>query len=348
MKLSVLVPAYNLELYIGPCLLSILKQEADFDYQVIVCDDASTDQTPIKIAELKKQYPKKLKAIYKAENAGFTVAEVPEAVKGADLIMVLVPDELQGSLYKEEIEPNIKENATMAFAHGFNVHFELIEPRADLDVIMIAPKGPGHTVRSTYVAGGGVPSLIAIAQDATGQAKNIALSYASANGGGRAGVIETTFREETETDLFGEQAVLCGGAAALVQAGFETLVEAGYAPEMAYFECLHELKLIVDLFYEGGIANMWYSVSNTAEYGGLTRGPRIVTAETKVEMKRILTEIQTGNFAKEFVQEYQAGAPSIKAMRRITGEHPIEEVGAKLRGMMPWIQENRLVNKEVN
>ena len=284
----------------------------------------------------------------KAENAGFTVAEVPEAVKGADLIMVLVPDELQGALYKEEIEPNIKENATMAFAHGFNVHFELIEPRADLDVIMIAPKGPGHTVRSTYVAGGGVPSLIAIAQDATGQAKNIALSYASANGGGRAGVIETTFREETETDLFGEQAVLCGGAAALVQAGFETLVEAGYAPEMAYFECLHELKLIVDLFYEGGIANMWYSVSNTAEYGGLTRGPRIVTAETKVEMKRILTEIQTGNFAKEFVQEYQAGAPSIKAMRRITGEHPIEEVGAKLRGMMPWIQENRLVNKDVN
>jgi len=259
-----------------------------------------------------------------------------------------VPDELQGALYKEEIEPNIKENATMAFAHGFNVHFELIEPRADLDVIMIAPKGPGHTVRSTYVAGGGVPSLIAIAQDATGQAKNIALSYASANGGGRAGVIETTFREETETDLFGEQAVLCGGAAALVQAGFETLVEAGYAPEMAYFECLHELKLIVDLFYEGGIANMWYSVSNTAEYGGLTRGPRVVTAETKVEMKRILTEIQTGNFAKEFVQEYQAGAPSIKAMRRITGEHPIEEVGAKLRGMMPWIQENRLVNKDVN
>ena len=284
----------------------------------------------------------------KAENAGFTVAEVPEAIKGADLIMVLVPDELQGALYKEEIEPNIKENATMAFAHGFNVHFELIEARADLDVIMIAPKGPGHTVRSTYVAGGGVPSLIAIAQDATGQAKNIALSYASANGGGRAGVIETTFREETETDLFGEQAVLCGGAAALVQAGFETLVEAGYAPEMAYFECLHELKLIVDLFYEGGIANMWYSVSNTAEYGGLTRGPRIVTAETKVEMKRILTEIQTGNFAKEFVQEYQAGAPSIKAMRRITGEHPIEEVGAKLRGMMPWIQENRLVNKDVN
>jgi ketol-acid reductoisomerase len=284
----------------------------------------------------------------KAENAGFKVEEVADAVNGADLVMVLVPDELQGALYKEEIEPNIKQGAAMAFAHGFNIHFELIEARADLDVIMIAPKGPGHTVRSTYVAGGGVPSLIAIAQDATGQAKNIALSYASGNGGARAGVIETTFREETETDLFGEQAVLCGGAASLVQAGFETLVEAGYAPEMAYFECLHELKLIVDLFYEGGIANMWYSVSNTAEYGGLTRGPRVVTDEAKVEMKRILKEIQTGNFAKEFVQEYQAGAPSIKAMRRITAEHPIEEVGEKLRAMMPWIQENRLVNKEVN
>ena len=213
----------------------------------------------------------------KAENAGFQVAEVAEAVQGADLVMVLVPDELQAALYREEIEPNLKENAAIAFAHGFNVHFELIEARSDLDVIMIAPKGPGHTVRSTYVEGGGVPSLIAVAQDATGQAKNIALSYASANGGGRAGVIETTFREETETDLFGEQAVLCGGATALVQAGFETLVEAGYAPEMAYFECLHELKLIVDLLYEGGIANMWYSVSNTAEYGGLTRGSRAVS-----------------------------------------------------------------------
>jgi ketol-acid reductoisomerase len=254
----------------------------------------------------------------KAENAGFAVAEVADAVQGADLVMVLVPDELQASLYTNEIEPNIKQGAAIAFAHGFNIHFELIQARADLDVIMIAPKGPGHTVRSTYVAGGGVPSLIAIAQDATGQAKNVALSYASGNGGGRAGVIETTFREETETDLFGEQAVLCGGAASLVQAGFETLVEAGYAPEMAYFECLHELKLIVDLFYEGGIANMWYSVSNTAEYGGLTRGPRVVTEDTKLEMKRILKEIQTGNFAKEFVQENQAGAPSIKAMRRIT------------------------------
>ena len=284
----------------------------------------------------------------KAENAGFAVAEVAEAVQGADLVMILTPDELQPALYKEHLEPNMKEGAALAFAHGFNVHFELIEPRPDLDVIMIAPKGPGHTVRSTYVAGGGVPSLIAVAQDATGQAKNIALSYASANGGGRAGIIETNFREETETDLFGEQTVLCGGAAALVQAGFETLVEAGYAPEMAYFECLHELKLIVDLFYEGGVANMWYSVSNTAEYGGLTRGPRIVTDETKKEMKRILEEIQTGRFAKEFVSENQAGAPSIKAMRRISQAHQIEEVGAQLRGMMPWIQENRLVDKDVN
>jgi len=284
----------------------------------------------------------------KAENAGFKVAEVSEAVQGADLVMILVPDELQPALYRDDLEGNLKEGAAIAFAHGFNVHFELIQPRPDLDVIMIAPKGPGHTVRSTYVAGGGVPSLIAVAQDATGQAKSIALSYASANGGGRAGVIETNFREETETDLFGEQAVLCGGASALVQAGFETLVEAGYAPEMAYFECLHELKLIVDLFYEGGVANMWYSVSNTAEYGGLTRGPRIVTEETKKEMKRILTEIQTGNFAKEFVAENQTGAPSIKAMRRISSAHQIEEVGERLRGMMPWIQENRLVDKDVN
>ena len=284
----------------------------------------------------------------KAENAGFEVCEVAKAVDGADLVMILVPDELQPALYKDEVEPNIKEGAAIAFAHGFNIHFELIEARSDLDVIMVAPKGPGHTVRSTYVDGGGVPSLIAIAQDASSQAKAVALSYASANGGGRAGVIETSFREETETDLFGEQTVLCGGAAALVQAGFETLIEAGYAPEMAYFECLHELKLIVDLFYEGGVANMWYSVSNTAEYGGLTRGPRLVTEETKKEMKKILEEIQTGNFAKEFVQENQAGAPSIKAMRRITGEHPLEEVGSRLRDMMPWIKENRLVDKEVN
>ena len=284
----------------------------------------------------------------KAENANFKVAEVGAAVADSDLVMVLVPDELQADLYESEIEPNLKEGAAIAFAHGFNVHFQLIEARKDLDVIMIAPKGPGHTVRSTYVEGGGVPSLIAIGQNATGEAKNIALSYASANGGGRAGVIETTFREETETDLFGEQAVLCGGAAALVQAGFETLVEAGYAPEMAYFECLHELKLIVDLFYEGGVANMWYSVSNTAEYGGLTRGPRIVTDDTKVEMKRILGEIQSGRFAREFVLENKANGASIKAMRRATQEHGIEQVGEKLRAMMPWIQENRLVNKEIN
>ena len=284
----------------------------------------------------------------KAENAKFKVAEVADAVKTADLIMVLTPDEHQQSLYRDQILPNIKQGATLCFAHGFNIHFELIEPRKDLDVIMIAPKGPGHTVRSTYVAGGGVPSLIAIFQNPTGQAKNTALSYASANGGGRAGIIETSFREETETDLFGEQAVLCGGAAALVQAGFETLVEAGYAPEMAYFECLHELKLIVDFFYEGGITNMWYTVSNTAEYGGLTRGPRIVTEETKAEMKRILTEIQTGRFAKEFVAEYQAGAPSIKAMRRISQSHDIEQVGERLRAMMPWIAQNRLVDRDKN
>ncbi|MEM1433026.1 MAG: ketol-acid reductoisomerase [Pseudomonadota bacterium] len=284
----------------------------------------------------------------KAENAGFKVAEVAEAVKDADLVMILTPDELQRSLYSEQIEPNLKQGAALAFAHGFNIHFELISPRADLDVIMIAPKGPGHTVRSTYVEGGGVPSLIAVYQDATEQAKNIALSYASANGGGRAGIIETSFREETETDLFGEQAVLCGGAAALVQAGFETLVEAGYAPEMAYFECLHELKLIVDFFYEGGITNMWYTVSNTAEYGGLTRGPRVVTEETKREMKRILEEIQTGRFAQEFVTEFQAGATSIKAMRRISQKHPIEDVGEKLRGMMPWIAEGALVDKDKN
>ena len=284
----------------------------------------------------------------KATNAGFNVAAVGDAIGSADLVMILTPDEHQQALYSEHIQNGAKQGATLAFAHGFNIHFELIEPRDDLDVIMIAPKGPGHTVRSTYVEGGGVPSLIAMFQDASGSARNTALSYASANGGGRAGIIETSFREETETDLFGEQAVLCGGAAALVQAGFETLVEAGYAPEMAYFECLHELKLIVDFFYEGGISNMWYTVSNTAEYGGLTRGPRLVTQETKKEMKRILTEIQNGQFAKEFVSEYQAGAPSIKAMRRISQGHQIEEVGSRLRGMMPWIQKNQLVDKSKN
>ena len=284
----------------------------------------------------------------KAENAGFTVQPVAEAVQDADLVMMLTPDEHQQRIYTEEIEGNLKEGAAIAFAHGFNIHFQLIEPRADLDVVMIAPKGPGHTVRSTYVEGGGVPSLIAIGRNASGQAKNIALSYAAANGAGRAGIIETSFREETETDLFGEQTVLCGGAAALVTAGFETLVEAGYAPEMAYFECLHELKLIVDFFYEGGISNMWYTVSNTAEYGGLTRGSRIVTEETKAEMRRILDEIQSGRFAREFVTENQAGAPTIKAIRRQSQAHQIEDVGARLRAMMPWIEANKLVDKTKN
>jgi ketol-acid reductoisomerase len=284
----------------------------------------------------------------KAETAGLKVSEVADAVRDADLVMILVPDELQPALYREQIEPNLKEGAAIAFGHGFNIHFGLIEPRADLDVIMIAPKGPGHTVRSTYVEGGGVPSLIAIAQNPSGRAKDLALSYASANGGGRAGIIETNFREETETDLFGEQAVLCGGAAELVQAGFETLVEAGYSPEMAYFECLHELKLIVDFFYEGGITNMWYTVSNTAEYGGLTRGPRIINEQSRQEMRRILKEIQTGQFAREFVTENQAGAPTIKAMRRLSQEHAIEQVGSRLRGMMPWIQRKRLVDRDKN
>ena len=284
----------------------------------------------------------------KAEAAGLKVMEVADAVKEADLVMVLAPDEGQKKIYDEQIAPNLKHGATLAFAHGFNIHFQLIEPRPDMDVIMIAPKGPGHTVRSTYTQGGGVPSLIAIHQDASGQAKQIALSYASANGGGRAGIIETSFREETETDLFGEQAVLCGGATALVQAGFETLVEAGYAPEMAYFECLHELKLIVDLMYEGGMANMRYSISNTAEYGDYTRGPRIVTEQTKAEMKKILGEIQTGQFARDFVLENQAGQPTLKARRRIGAEHQIEQVGGKLRAMMPWIAKNKLVDKTRN
>jgi ketol-acid reductoisomerase len=284
----------------------------------------------------------------KAKNAGLTVKSIEEAVGGADVVMILAPDEHQAQLYRDRVEPNIKKGAALAFAHGFNIHFEQIEPRADLDVIMIAPKGPGHLVRSTYKQGAGVPSLIAVFQDASGRAKDIALSYASANGGGRAGVIETSFREETETDLFGEQAVLCGGATALVQAGFETLTEAGYAPEMAYFECLHELKLIVDLMYEGGIANMRYSISNTAEYGDLTRGPRVVTAETKAEMKRILTEIQNGEFAREFILENQAGAATLKAKRRLGREHPIEQIGERLRGMMSWISENKIVDKKVN
>ena len=284
----------------------------------------------------------------KAEHAGLTVKPVAEAVAGADLVMVLAPDEHQARLFRQEIEPNIKPGSALAFAHGFNVHFGQIEAHEDLDVIMIAPKGPGHLVRSTYTQGGGVPCLIAVHQDATAKARDVALAYASAIGGGRAGIIETNFREETETDLFGEQAVLCGGATALVQAGFETLTEAGYAPEMAYFECLHELKLIVDLMYEGGIANMRYSISNTAEYGDLTRGPRVVTGETKAEMKRILAEIQSGQFAKEFILENQAGAATLKAMRRQGQEHPIEVVGERLRGMMPWIKANKIVDKAKN
>ena len=284
----------------------------------------------------------------KAEASGLTVKTVAEAVAEADVTMMLVPDEHQAKLYTDEIASNIKAGSALAFAHGFNIHFGQITPRADIDVIMIAPKGPGHLVRSTYQAGGGVPSLIAVYQNATGKAQELALSYASGNGGGRAGVIETTFQEETETDLFGEQAVLCGGTTALVQAGFETLVEAGYAPEMAYFECLHELKLIVDLMYEGGIANMRYSISNTAEYGDFTRGPRVVDADTKKRMKQILNEIQNGEFAKEFILENQAGAATLKAKRRIGKAHQIEEVGEKLRDMMPWIKDNKIVDKTKN
>lgn len=284
----------------------------------------------------------------KAQNSGLAVKEISDAVKGADVVMILAPDEHQAKLYRDEIAPNIKEGAALAFAHGFNVHYGQIEPRTDLDVIMIAPKGPGHLVRSTYTQGGGVPSLIAVHQNASGKAKDVALSYASANGGGRAGIIETNFREETETDLFGEQAVLCGGATALVQTGFEVLTEAGYAPEMAYFECLHELKLIVDLMYEGGIANMRYSISNTAEYGDLTRGPRVITDETKNEMRAILKEIQTGEFAREFILENQAGAATLKAKRRIGREHQIEQVGEKLRSMMSWISDSKIVDKSKN
>ena len=284
----------------------------------------------------------------KAEKAGLTVLATSEAAKIADILMILVPDELQGDMYREEIEPFMKKGAYLAFGHGFNIHFGQIVPKADISVFMVAPKGPGHMVRHEYTRGGGVPSLIAIHQDATGDTKDVALAYASANGGGRAGIIETNFREETETDLFGEQAVLCGGASALVQAGFETLVEAGYAPEMAYFECLHELKLIVDLMYEGGIANMRYSISNTAEYGDLTRGPRVVTAETKKVMKEILREIQDGEFALEWMLENKANKPTLTALRRKGAAHQIEEVGGKLRGMMSWIGNNKIVDKDRN
>ena len=284
----------------------------------------------------------------KAKEAGLAVASISEATDGADVVMILAPDEHQADLYANEIEPDIKNGAALAFAHGVNIHFGQIVPRADLDVIMVAPKGPGHLVRSTYLAGGGVPSLLAVHQDASGQAKDIALSYASANGGGRAGVIETSFREETETDLFGEQTVLCGGLTALIEASFETLVDAGYAPEMAYFECLHEVKLIVDLIYEGGIANMRYSISNTAEYGDFTRGPRIIGPETKAVMREILEEIQTGQFAREWIGENRTGAAVLKAKRRLAKQHPIEEVGERLRSMMPWIKESQLVDKSRN
>ena len=284
----------------------------------------------------------------KAKNVGLAVAEVSDAVSQADLIMMLVPDEQQAKIYDAQIADNLKEGATLAFAHGFSIHFGFIKPRADLDVVMIAPKGPGHLVRSTYINGGGVPTLIAVSQDASAAAAAKALSYASANGGGRAGVIETTFREEAETDLFGEQAVLCGGATALVMAGFETLVEAGYAPEMAYFECLHELKLIVDLLYEGGIQNMRYSISNTAEYGDVSRGPRIITPETKAEMKKILGEIQSGQFAKEWMEENANNCENFNKLRKRDADHKIEQVGAQLRAMMPWINEGRLVDKSVN
>ena len=280
----------------------------------------------------------------KAQEAGLSVKSIENATAWADLVMILAPDEFQGKIYSDSIEPNLKNGATLAFAHGFNIHFGQIQPRSDLDVIMIAPKAPGHTVRSEFVKGGGIPDLIAIYQDSSGNAKNTALSYASAIGGGRTGILETSFKDETETDLFGEQVVLCGGTTALVQAGFETLVEAGYEPEMAYFECLHELKLIVDLMYEGGIANMRYSISNTAEYGDVTRGLRIITSDTKAEMKKILGEIQDGSFAKEFVENVS----SLPARRDVQREHQIEKVGESLRAMMPWIAKNKLVDQAKN
>lgn len=281
----------------------------------------------------------------KAEKAGFTVMTPAEASKVADVIMILLPDEFQADVYKNEIEPNMKKGVYLAFAHGFNIHFGQIVPPLDANVFMAAPKGPGHLVRSEYTKGSGVPCLIAVHQDPSKNTKDIALAYASAIGGGRAGIIETTFKEETETDLFGEQVVLCGGLTALIQAGFETLVESGYAPEMAYFECLHEVKLIVDLIYEGGISNMRYSISNTAQYGDLTRGPRIITDETKKEMKKILKEIQDGVFAREWILECKANKPVFNALTRKGEEHPIEEVGARLRAMMPWLKKGKLVDK---
>ena len=284
----------------------------------------------------------------KVEKAGLKVAAVGEAVKGADVVMMLLPDEQIAAVYRDEVEPNIREGASLAFAHGFNVHFGQVVPRADLDVWMVAPKAPGHTVRDTYSRGGGVPHLIAVHADKSGKARDLALSYAAANGGGKAGIIETNFREETETDLFGEQAVLCGGTVELIKAGYETLVEAGYAPEMAYFECLHELKLIVDLIYEGGIANMNYSISNNAEYGEYVTGPRIINAETKAVMKQVLADIQSGEYAKSFILENRAGATTLMSRRRLMAEHSIEVVGEKLRAMMPWIKANKLVDKSRN
>ena len=286
--------------------------------------------------------------IAKAEGAGFKVMTVAEAAAWGDVVMMLTPDELQADIYEAEIHANMRPGSALAFAHGLNVHFNLIEPRGDIDVFMVAPKGPGHTVRGEYVKGGGVPCLLAVHQDASGNAHDVGLSYACGVGGGRSGIIETTFKEECETDLFGEQAVLCGGLVELIKAGYETLTEAGYAPEMAYFECLHEVKLIVDLIYEGGIANMNYSISNTAEYGEYVTGPRIITAETKAEMKRVLDDIQSGRFVRDFMLENKVRQASFKATRRRNAEHPIEEVGANLRGMMPWIGSNRLVDKAKN
>jgi ketol-acid reductoisomerase len=287
-------------------------------------------------------------SVQKAEGAGFKVMSPSDAAKWADVVMVLAPDEIQGDLYADELAPNMKPGTAIAFAHGLNIHFNLIEARTDLDVFMIAPKGPGHTVRSEYERGAGVPCLLAVDQDSSGNAHEVGLSYGCAIGGGRAGIIETTFKEECETDLFGEQAVLCGGLTSLIQAGYETLVEAGYAPEMAYFECVHEVKLIVDLIYEGGMANMRYSVSNTAEFGDYASGPRVVTDATKLEMKAILKDIQTGVFVTNFVNECKAGQPRLKAERRISGEHGLEEVGGRLRAMMPWIAENAMVDKSKN
>jgi ketol-acid reductoisomerase len=284
----------------------------------------------------------------KAKNAKLQVKDIPDAVKGADVVMILLPDEHHAQIYRDCVEPNIKKGAALAFAHGFNIHYGQIQPRADLDVFMVAPKAPGHTVRSTYAQGGGTPMLIAIHQNPSNKARDIALSYAAAIGGGRAGIIETNFKEETETDLFGEQTVLCGGCVELVKAGFETLVEAGYAPEMAYFECLHELKLIVDLMYEGGIGTMNYSISNNAEYGEYVTGPKIITDETRQAMRAALRDIQTGEYAKSFILENRAGAPTLLSRRRMTAEHEIEKVGGKLREMMPWIRKNRLVDTSKN